>query len=864
MKSEYQRRKPCKLKFLSTNEIGVTNLYTRHLRNQRGSTTTVTSTTSGKSGTAYVPFQVFNSKALPLRLDLQILSTLLKQAQNERDQLREQLDNVIENTDKHKQLLTTALQRAKDTNAEIQKEVYKARSEGEKALRESQDANAKLQETLEDIRSQIEGEQLRVQRLMNEARDQKEALRSANQHISDLKVGNSTVKRTNRQLNKQIETLTSDLNTTKSELSSRQEECKLNQLTAEEHKQLLDAYNKLVQDHEEQKSRIQAQDSLIDKGQNTISQQASTIANSRLDQACPKASATLVAKPAEPVDNISTPMNAKCEDSKAPPAQFDHLVPASMNQQPPTCSRVETCPDPPYESTHVEEEAQQHVSAPRGKASNMAKNLGRFMKSFGSNRKDRNPEEKGDMNTLPQQYTVKDQKYDAISKFQKLKSMPKNRMMHAITIFRPRRQVGQNKVDDASADSEEAQSGPRYDEKPTNDIESEIDKEENEESGQNELETQKPNDQTHENTVSRLNVHTEPCVPIATIELPFQNGKSTCPQEIQDLILKAYQSDEDLQAIFRNLALGNPVTALMKKSLGTLLNVEKLQLINGLIYHIDVYGPALYLPKNENLIHRIIQHMHESTAEGHADLKTTFECLRKQYYWPGMGGVVAAYVGACIICKGTKTSVEAVRHLSPPTPQPSYASSNTGSKRHKPSSTIITPTQPTRITSIQIAQSSSTPEPAIISQEGLTKIQHIESIIEYTFADKHLLWESLQAPNNGIKVSGSRSITRGNLRLAKVGDKVLDLMIAWKGYEDGLMMQEIVELTWDLASNAKLTQVCLEKEIHKYLNGKGKTENIKFKADSIEAIIGAVAMDCQADFRVVRRLLDVLGVLEWK
>ncbi len=265
MESDHQCKKPSELKFLTTNDIGVTNLHIKHPLNQRGSAI-VTSATSEKSGRAHVSFQAFNSKAVPLRLDLQIVSILLKQAQNEKDQLRVQLGNVIDKTDKHEQLLTTALQRAEDTNASIRKEVDKARSEGENALCESQDANQKLQETLKEIRSQMEEEQSHVRRLMNEAKDLKEALRSSNQHTSNLKIGNSTVKSTNRQLNKQIETLTSVLGITKSELSSRREEYERKQLAAEEHKHLLDAYNKLVQDHEEQKSRILAQDSLIEKG----------------------------------------------------------------------------------------------------------------------------------------------------------------------------------------------------------------------------------------------------------------------------------------------------------------------------------------------------------------------------------------------------------------------------------------------------------------------------------------------------------------------------------------------------------------------------------------------------------------------
>ncbi|CAG8983213.1 hypothetical protein HYALB_00004041 [Hymenoscyphus albidus] len=50
-------------------------------------------------------------------------------------------------------------------------------------------------------------------------------------------------------------------------------------------------------------------------------------------------------------------------------------------------------------------------------------------------------------------------------------------------------------------------------------------------------------------------------------------------------------------------------------------------------------------------------------------------------------------------------------------------------------------------------------------------IRGIEKIIQYTFEDKNIIWEALQAPGSGYRMSGTRHIdSKGKKRMAVVGD----------------------------------------------------------------------------------------------
>lgn len=58
------------------------------------------------------------------------------------------------------------------------------------------------------------------------------------------------------------------------------------------------------------------------------------------------------------------------------------------------------------------------------------------------------------------------------------------------------------------------------------------------------------------------------------------------------------------------------------------------------------------------------------------------------------------------------------------------------------------------------------------------KLNAVEARIGYTFVDKSLLWEALQAAGSGVTRAGGRTVAEGNYRLAVVGDSALDFVLA--------------------------------------------------------------------------------------
>jgi ribonuclease-3 len=64
-------------------------------------------------------------------------------------------------------------------------------------------------------------------------------------------------------------------------------------------------------------------------------------------------------------------------------------------------------------------------------------------------------------------------------------------------------------------------------------------------------------------------------------------------------------------------------------------------------------------------------------------------------------------------------------------------------------------------------------------------IQGLEFVIKYTFNDKSILWEALQAPGSGVRYAGAREIPDGNKRLALVGDAVLKFIMVTDKYALG-------------------------------------------------------------------------------
>jgi len=65
------------------------------------------------------------------------------------------------------------------------------------------------------------------------------------------------------------------------------------------------------------------------------------------------------------------------------------------------------------------------------------------------------------------------------------------------------------------------------------------------------------------------------------------------------------------------------------------------------------------------------------------------------------------------------------------------------------------------------------------------KMDRAERLIGYTFTQRDLLWEALQVAGSGQARIGGRDTSKGNERLAIVGDGVLSYVLSKEWYATG-------------------------------------------------------------------------------
>jgi len=70
---------------------------------------------------------------------------------------------------------------------------------------------------------------------------------------------------------------------------------------------------------------------------------------------------------------------------------------------------------------------------------------------------------------------------------------------------------------------------------------------------------------------------------------------------------------------------------------------------NGLILHKGL----VYVPKNDNLKHRVVQQFHNNIT-GHPGKWKTLELITREYWWPGITEFVKDYIKGCATCQTTK------------------------------------------------------------------------------------------------------------------------------------------------------------------------------------------------------------------
>lgn len=137
------------------------------------------------------------------------------------------------------------------------------------------------------------------------------------------------------------------------------------------------------------------------------------------------------------------------------------------------------------------------------------------------------------------------------------------------------------------------------------------------------------------------------------------------------------------------------------------------------------------------------------------------------------------------------------------------------------------------------------------------RIMAVEIIINYVFNVKALLQTALAA--------AGASITRqDNKRLALIGDAVLRLVLHEFGFEQESSIGVMTMAHNTRATNANLAKICVDLGIDAFIQLNPAAQGIipeRLKATTVEAIIGAVYLDCNRDIATVRQLILHMNIV---
>ncbi|KAE9970018.1 hypothetical protein EG328_006525 [Venturia inaequalis] len=143
-----------------------------------------------------------------------------------------------------------------------------------------------------------------------------------------------------------------------------------------------------------------------------------------------------------------------------------------------------------------------------------------------------------------------------------------------------------------------------------------------------------------------------------------------------------------------------------------------------------------------------------------------------------------------------------------------------------------------------------------------TKTALAEAACGYTFQDRDILWEALQASGNGVTRAGSRSIPNGNKPLAMIGDPVIKALINTQSYEDGCSRGEMNNRLQDIESNANLARVGEAHGFENFINGnpsqRGRIQPRLYQ-DTVEALVAGAFID--GGINAAKTVMTTLGLL---
>ncbi|KAJ5203429.1 hypothetical protein N7449_005508 [Penicillium cf. viridicatum] len=136
------------------------------------------------------------------------------------------------------------------------------------------------------------------------------------------------------------------------------------------------------------------------------------------------------------------------------------------------------------------------------------------------------------------------------------------------------------------------------------------------------------------------------------------------------------------------------------------------------------------------------------------------------------------------------------------------------------------------------------------------ELQVFEEKINYSFANNALLREALQVPN------GSNG--DGNKKIALIGDIILDLVIVTSGYDKNKTRGEISKISQQRVSNVNLAKQGFVHGIDRFIVKNRSQFDImpSVMATTMEAIVGAVYLDCKQQIQPCADVMTALG-LSW-
>lgn len=137
------------------------------------------------------------------------------------------------------------------------------------------------------------------------------------------------------------------------------------------------------------------------------------------------------------------------------------------------------------------------------------------------------------------------------------------------------------------------------------------------------------------------------------------------------------------------------------------------------------------------------------------------------------------------------------------------------------------------------------------------RVNAVVAIINYEFTNIALLLTALEA-------AGASITQQGNKRLALIGDAALRLVLHEFGFENEYSIGDMTMALNTHATNAHLAGIFDNLGLDAFIQLNPSAQGVipeRLKATTIEAIIGAVYLDCNKDIMTIRQLILHLNIV---